>query len=200
MKLANTLGLPTLAICLCAAAAARADGPILEQVKTYAISGKSGIELYASIGQRGPRIGGRVRVIAHTNFKLTWSRKYEPQGGACTLVSARPKLTITYTLPKPAERLPAAVQKRWEIFFDGIRRHELVHGDFIKEMVATIEKTTVGMSVSEDTGCRKIRKAIVKPLSEASLLQRQRSREFDKVEMSNGANIQRLILGLVTER
>jgi predicted secreted Zn-dependent protease len=182
------------------ATAVRAEGQIIEREETYAIAGASGIALYTSIGERGPLIGGKARTIAHTNFRLTWSRDYRPrEDGACTLVSARPKLIITYTLPKPAEKLPAATRRRWDAFIDGIRRHEKVHGDFIKEMVARIEKTTIGVSAPDDPKCQKIRKEIQKPLSEASQEQRQRSRDFDRVEMGKGGNIQQLILDLVVE-
>jgi predicted secreted Zn-dependent protease len=179
---------------------ARADGQFIEKIEPYAIIGTSGVELYASIGERGPVVGDQVRTIAHTNFKLTWSRKYEPRGNTCTLVSARPKLIVTYTLPRPAGKLPAALQKRWDIFIDGVRRHEKVHGDHIREMVARIEQTTIGVTVQNDPKCKKIREEIKTPLSQASLDQRQRSREFDRIEMSDGGNIHRLILQLVNER
>jgi|UPI0004AF56B2 predicted secreted Zn-dependent protease len=181
-----------------AASSAQAGGRTIEQEKPYAITGASGAELYSSIGQNGPAVGssGR-RVIAHTFFTLTWSRNYVPQGGGCTLVSATPKLTITYTLPKPANALAPAVQKRWDVFIDGIRRHEKVHGDHMKAMLKRIEATTIGVSVPNDPGCQKIRKQIQTPLSEASLAQRQESSEFDRVEMGPGGNIQRLVLGLV---
>src|SRR6187399_1253166 len=86
------------------ASPARAEWKAVEKVETYAIAGQTGPELYASIGEAGPLLG-KGRVIAHTNFKLTWTRDYKPQGGACVLRSARPKLIITYTLPKPAAPL-----------------------------------------------------------------------------------------------
>lgn len=178
-------------------AVARADWQAIEKTETYSITGTSGAELYASIGERGPKVGGMVRAIAHTNFKLTWSRKYEPQGDACSLVSARPKLIITYTLPKPAKPLPSATQRNWETFITGVRKHELVHGDIIKRMVKEIEAVSVGLSVPNDPDCRKIRTELTKRLSELSQAQRQRSRDFDKVELSNGGNIHQLILALV---
>jgi predicted secreted Zn-dependent protease len=200
VNFASRLGLSIFATFL-ATATARAEGQIIEREEAYAVAGKTGIALYTSIGERGPVIGGKARTIAHTNFRLTWSRDYRPrEGGACTLASARPKLIITYTLPKPAEKLPAATQKRWDAFIDGIRLHEKAHGDFIKEMVARIEKSTIGVSVPDDPKCQKIRKEIQKPLSEASLEQRRRSRDFDRDEMGKGGNIQRLILDLVVER
>ncbi|PSJ59806.1 DUF922 domain-containing Zn-dependent protease [Pseudaminobacter soli (ex Li et al. 2025)] len=176
---------------------AHADWQAVEKVQTYVVSGKTGIELYRSIGERGPK-AGLVRAIAHTNFTLTWSRKYEPQpDGSCILASAMPNLTITYTLPKPAEKLPATTRDKWDVFAAGVRKHEMVHGDFIKDLVKSIEAVSVGLTVPDDPKCSKIRTELTQKLSELSLAQRQRSRDFDKMEMADGGNIHRLILGLV---
>jgi len=174
-----------------------AEWQAAEKVQPYAISGKTGAELYASIGERGPKVGGLVRAIAHTNFKLTWTRKYEAQGDACVLVSARPKLIITYTLPKPAEQLPATTKQGWETFITGVHKHELVHGDQIKDMVKKIETATVGLSSPGDPNCRKIKTEMTKRLGALSQAQRQQSRDFDRVELSNGGIIHQLILTLV---
>lgn len=178
---------------------AHAEWQAVEKVQTYAITGQTGAELYASIGERGPK-AGIGRAIAYTNFKLTWTRKYEPQGDACVLVVARPKLIITYTLPKPAHQLPAAAQKLWETFIAGVHAHERVHGDMIEDMVRAIEAMSVGLSVSNDPGCRKIRTELTTRLGELSRAQRQKSREFDQLELSEGGNVHRLILQLVNGR
>lgn len=177
--------------------AARAEGLVIEQEAPYAISGTTGAELYASIGEKGPLVGNGVRAIAHTNFKLTWSRDYRRRGNACTLASARPKLIITYTLPKPSGKLPPGVLQSWEMFIEGIRRHEKVHGEHMKAMVARIEQTTIGVTVDNDPKCQKVREAIKEPLSQASLAQRQQSRDFDRVEMGAGGSVRQLVLGLV---
>ncbi|MCV3209402.1 DUF922 domain-containing protein [Mesorhizobium sp. YC-39] len=174
---------------------------LIEKIETYAISGQTGPELYASIGERGPMIGkSKHRVIAHTNFKLTWVRDYQPRGDACVLASARPKLIITYTLPKPSKPLPATVQKSWEIFAAGIAAHEKVHGDAIADMVRQIEAVSVGLTVPGDPGCKKIRTELTNRLSELSQAQRQASREFDRVEFGKAGNMQRLIVGLLMGR
>lgn len=176
-------------------AVADAEWQAVEKVETYAISGQSGPELYASIGERGPQLGN-VRVVAYTDFKLTWTRKYEPQGSACTLVTARPKLIITYRLPKPRQ-LPAAIKAKWQIFIDGVAAHERVHGEFIVDMVRKIEAVSVGLSVPDDPDCKKIRTELTSRLGELSRAQRQKSRDFDRDEMSNGGNVHQLILQLV---
>ncbi|MFB9950968.1 DUF922 domain-containing Zn-dependent protease [Rhizobium puerariae] len=170
----------------------------VEQVQTYSITGDSGVDLYASIGERGPKIGKEVRTIAHANFKLTWTRKYEPQpNGACTLVSARPKLVITYMLPKPASPLQPDLKRKWDIFIDGVRRHEQVHGAAIVDMVKEIEQASVGLSAANDPKCSKVRADLQAKLGEISRAQRKRSSDFDRMEMSEGGNVHRLILNLV---
>ena len=64
----------SLSFLLGAVAAAHAGGPISEKIVTYPISGSSGVDLYVSIGERGPKVGP-TRAIAHTTFDLKWSRK-----------------------------------------------------------------------------------------------------------------------------
>jgi predicted secreted Zn-dependent protease len=187
-----------LAACLAALpAAAHAEWKPVEKDVPYAISGKTGPDLYASIGERGPK-AGIGRAIAFTNFKLTWQRDYQPQpDGACTLVSARPKLIISYNLPRPSEKLPEPIGRNWKTFIEGVRKHELVHGEMIVAMVKEIEAFTVGLSVPDDPSCKRIRTRITERLAEISQQQRQKSRDFDKVELSEGGNVHQLILNLV---
>ncbi|ARO25022.1 MULTISPECIES: DUF922 domain-containing protein [unclassified Rhizobium] len=179
-------------------AAALAEGwQAVEEVRPYAISGTSGAALYESIGEHGPKAGVTGRVIAHTTFKLTWTRKYEPQGNACVITTNKPKLIITYTLPKPSAALPSAVKSSWDGFISGVAAHERVHGETIKDMVREIEAMSVGFTVADDPDCQKIRVELTRRLGEISARQRQRGRDFDKVEMGDGGNIQQLILKLV---
>lgn len=179
------------------AGSAQAEWQAIEKVETYSVSGTTGPELYASIGQKGPQISKNRRTIAHTNFTLLWSRKYKTDDGNCTLVSAKPKLTITYTLPKPAQKLPPETAALWATFYAGIEKHEHIHGDYIKEMVQKIETATVGMSVTNDPKCTKFKTELNKVLSDLFQEQRQRGRDFDRSDMAQGGNIHQLILGLV---
>ena len=169
-----------------------------EQVKPYKVAGTTPIELYESIGARGPLLGGSSRAIAYTTFDLKWRRDYQPQAdGSCRLMSAIPFLTIIYSWPEPAQKLPEPTASRWKTFIEGIKQHEKVHGDMIREMTQRILDTTVGLTVENDPGCQKIRQEMQKPLAAASEEQRARSREFDRLEMSNGGNVHQLVLSLV---
>jgi len=174
-----------------------AEWKAVEREVPYKIQGTTGPELYASIGERGPEVGGLTRTIAHTTFKLTWTRDYQPRNGGCVLASARPKLTITYTLPKPASRLSGNVRSNWNLFITGVREHEKVHGQMIKDMVREIERISVGLTVENDPSCKKIRQELTSRLAAISQEQRRKSRDFDRVELGDGGNIQQLILRLV---
>lgn len=182
-----------------AASAAAQEWQAVERVEPYSVAGSTGLEIYQSIGARGPKLGV-ARVIAHTGFKLTWTRKYERQGNACTITVNRPKLIITYTLPKLKTKLSEPLKSRWDTFIAGVTAHEKVHGDFIRDMVKEIEAASVGMTVENDPNCQKIRPQLQAKLGELSQAQRTRSRDFDQVELNDGGNVHQLILQLVDPR
>lgn len=172
-----------------------ADWQAVEQIKTYAITGRTGIDLYRSIGEKGPQAG--VQAIAHTSFKLTWTRKYEVQGTACAITVAKPKLIITYTMPKPANPLPPDVAQNWARFIAGVEKHERVHGGFTKELVQQIQDFSLGLRVENDPDCKRIREVLTKRLGELSKAERAKNAEFDRIELSDGGAVHQLILAFV---
>lgn len=184
-------------LALLAPLAAHADWKPTEQIEPYLISGTTGPDLYASIGEKGPKAGSG-RTIAFTTFKLTWRRDYRPQpDGACTLVSAVPRLVITHVLPKPSAKLTGAVAANWKTFIDGVKAHERVHGEMIVDMVREIEAFSIGLSVADDPKCSRIRTALTERLAQISLAQRERSRDFDRVELTEGGAVHQLVLNFV---
>ena len=178
------------------ASPARADWKPIEKIETYAVSGQTAQQLYLSIGEKGPVVGaagsGR-RVIAHTFFKLTWQRDYQPQGAASVLKTPRPKLIITYTLPKPAGKLAPALQARWDTFAAGLIAHEKVHGAGIVDMVDKIVAFSTGLTADNDPGCKKVRAELTAYLDQLSRAQRQGSRDFDTKEFGQDGNMLKLI-------
>jgi predicted secreted Zn-dependent protease len=173
------------------------DVQAIEKIQYYPISGTSAPELYASIGERGPKAGNGSRAIAHTNFRLTWRRDYQRRGEACVLASAVPKLVITYTLPKPKASLPEPVRSHWQTFVAGVEAHERIHGEMIRDLVSEIEKATIGLAVENDPQCRKIRELMTVRLKAISDAHQARNRDFDKIELSDGGKVHQLILAFV---
>lgn len=173
--------------------AAAQEWQATEKVEHYKVNGSVPMELYQSIGERGPKLS-LGRVIAHTTFKLTWQRDYQQQGQACVLATAKPRLIITYTLPKPAQKLAPEVAAKWEAFYDGIVEHEKLHGQFMKDLTQAIQDVSIGLRDENDPGCKKVRAALqaqLKPISDAHVA---RHSEYDQVEMSPGGAVHRLIL------
>jgi predicted secreted Zn-dependent protease len=168
----------------------------IEKVDHYKVSGTSPMALYQSVGERGPKLS-LGRVIAHTTFKLTWQRDYQQQGSACVLASAKPKLIITYTLPKPTQKLPPEVAAKWEAFYNGIAEHEKLHGQFMQDLTQQIQDVSIGLRDENDPGCKKVRAALqaqLKPISDAHVA---RHSEYDQVEMSPGGAVHQLILAFL---
>jgi predicted secreted Zn-dependent protease len=176
--------------------ASSAEVQAAEKLVPYAVSGSSGIELYRSIGERGPK-SRNGRAIALTDYRLTWTRKYVPEGGDCRLTTAVPHLTLITHLPKPSGKLPARTEALWRTFIAGITAHERVHGEIIKETVDAIRSATEGLSVPGDPSCRKIRTEVTKRVAALAAAMRKKNRDFDQVEMGKGGNVQQLILALV---
>jgi predicted secreted Zn-dependent protease len=191
-----SLGLVAAICAVLGVHAAKADVVATEVVETYAISGRTGADLYAAIGERGPELGAN-RVIAHTRFKLTWRRDYQTRGSDCVLATAVPKLTIITTLPKPTAKLEGPVRAGWERFIAGVRKHEAVHAAYVKDLVRDIEAATVGLVQPNDPGCKAIRTEMNRRLGAISDARRLRDRAFDSVELTEGGAVHNLILALV---
>lgn len=194
-----TFRLKTLALAFLATttAAAQAGWQPVERVEHYTVRGSTGIELYRSIGENGPQVGVG-RAIAYTDFELLWSRDYRPQpDGSCMLASARPSLVVTYRLPKAAGEMPATTRRLWESFIEGVTKHEKIHGEIIVDMVKKIGAISLGLSAPNDPKCSKVRTELKRHLRALSQEQRQKSRDFDRIEMSDSGNVHRLVLALV---
>ena len=176
--------------------AVHASEAVTVREKHFAISGSTGADLYASIGRNGPH-----NAIAHTSYTLTWSRRrLVPEGGGCRLAAARPIVTITYTYPKPGGKLPAATRKLWDAFIAGVRKHEEEHGRMIREMLADLRASIADITIADDPACRKAKLEMTRRVKDATLAQKQRSRAFDRIELSDGGTVHRLVMALVNGR
>lgn len=185
-----------VAACL-AAVPVRAGWEAAERIETYKVEGATGLELYRSIGERGPK-AGPTRAIAYTTFDLKWSRDYRQEpGGGCRLAAVKPWLTIIYRWPEAPPGLEPQTAARWARFIEGIRAHERVHGEIIIDMVKEIETFSTGLSADNDPGCKKVRAKLQQRLGELSNAQREKSRDFDRAELSQGGNVHGLVLDLV---
>ena len=188
----------TIAVLALATPSRAADWQATESTAHYTISGATPLNLYQSIGDKGPKTSTGTRAIALTNWDLKWRRDYQRRGKGCTLASALPFLSITYALPRPGTKLGGQTEQRWNTFYAGIKAHELQHGAMLKTMTQNIINQTVGLTTQTDDGnCTRLRADVLKNVKAAFDAYTRQSREFDRVEMSKGGNVHQLVLALV---
>jgi len=180
----------------CATPAGAQDLPPIAE-NTYPVAGMTGLDIYTSISRNGPNAGGHV---AQTKFKLTWKRLFDERGGDCFLVHAKPQLSITQTFPKPTGRLSPDMQRRWQKFMAAARRHEQTHARMIADMVRSTEASLAGMVERNDRTCAKVKKSVSLKIDQGYQAHRERSRAFDKRELSFGGPMFVVLEDLVNER
>lgn len=192
-----------LAFALVAASPLAAEEPggwkPTEKIERYAISGQSELDLYKSIGDKGPMVrGGKVRAIAYTDFKLTWTRRYENDAsGGCRIAENTPNITIIYRFPKPAGKLSPSVKANWNTFEAGIETHERQHGQFIMQMVRRMVAETSTLSAANDPSCKKVRTELTRRMGAAFKEKSGKDAAFDKAEMGDGGTVRRLVMTFV---
>lgn len=167
------------------------------KVKTYEITGTTGLELYHSIGRNGPNNSASQGAIAQTVPQLKWNRLFDERKGDCHLVSLKPSLSITMILPEPKNDLPAGLKADWQLFIDGVRKHEDVHVEMIHRMVAETKESAAGAWVANDRSCAKVKAEVSRRIDEAMANHRARSRAYDREDLGPSGNVQRLVLDLV---
>jgi len=177
-------------------AAAERDG-IVVKVERYDISGETPRELFLSMVKRGPKDGFRSRAIAQTQYHTDWSTTLSYANGACQVVRAEPRATITYIYPQP----PAAMRntRRWNRFMAGIMRHERQHGRYVHEMLAEARKSILGLNAAGDEDCNRTRAEMKRRVGRIHDLYEVKQRAFDVREHKDGANIDRLIKAFVND-
>ena len=174
------------------------SGP--SKVATYPVSGRTGFELYRSVGDNGPVITGDRRTIAHTTFKLTWRRDYQERAdGSCVIASNIPRLIIHLHAAQAPRRTAAGGWRRaGKRFHDGLAAHERVlwpahHRDGFRRSRMSASGSPpplIRAATRPAPSCRPISSGF-------RTKQRARGRDFDRVEMGDGGAVQNLVLGLV---
>lgn len=178
------------------ATGADAGVKVATRTKSYDISGSTGAALLDDMDRRGPKQGFLTRAIAQTGYSLSWTIEWAETREACRVSSVDGVLDMTYTYPA-AKNLSPALQRRWNRFLSGVRRHERVHGDIARQMAKAIEKSVAKVSVRDDRGCRKARAQTKRIMAEITDDYEARQRRYDLREHRDGGAVERLIDQLI---
>jgi predicted secreted Zn-dependent protease len=191
--------LASVIACLAGSVAAAERDGITAKVTYYAISGETPRDMFLSMVKRGPKGGFGSRAIAQTQYHTDWSTTLSYANGACRVVRAEPRTTITYIYPRRPDGMSKSVGKKWDRFMTGIMRHERQHGRYVREMLAEAKKSILGLKIHGDENCKQTRAEMKRRVSRIHDLYEAKQRAFDVREHRDDANIDRLIKAFVNE-
>jgi predicted secreted Zn-dependent protease len=179
---------------LCLAGPADASVKVKTNTTSYRISGKSGNALLDAMDRKGPKHGFLTRAIAQTGYTVNWEVDWrEREDGSCLIANAAAVLTITYNYPEVTSPLSGDLQRRWQRFMAGVRKHEETHGRLAREMVTVAEKGLTHLSIKGDRGCRKTQAEMKRRIAAVYDKYEARQVQFDEVEHAEGGNVERLV-------
>ena len=173
---------------------------IKERTQYYSITGKTGKQLFRSIGRRGPRRGHAI-ATTKTSVKIRNIRT-KKRGRSCVVTRADVIVTLTYTLPRwrGSTRASRRVRKRWNAFAARVNRHEKKHGQISKNYAKKLYREIRRMKGRVSRNCRdfgkRAERRIVKLQSQA---ERQHAL-FDRREDRSSARVRRLQVALISAR
>lgn len=180
-----------------AAGAASAGVRVSESHGSYAIAGRSGIALLDAMDRRGPKHGFLTRAIAQTHYSIAWRIEWGEKARACRIRRLDGELAITYTYPRVSGPLPAGLRRKWATFFAGVKKHEEMHARLARQMATAAEKSVARLTVANDPGCRKARRAAKRRMDAVYADYEARQVAFDTREHRAGGAVEKLIEALI---
>lgn len=177
-------------------------GPLVkEAVEYYSISGRTGAELLREMNRHGPRHGFLRRAIAQTRYAPDIRGNLVKQDGVCRMKGGRFVLNITYVYPRPSEKLPSDVARRWKAFQADNVRHEKMHGRIAREMAVRLDRVLRTFSYRDrNSHCNmamlKLERAVDKVVREYN----RKQRVFDAKEHRQGGAVEKSIVALLGKR
>ena len=67
-------------------------------------------------------------------------------------------------------------------------------------MLAELRASIADITIADDATCQKAKREMTRRVKDATRAQKERSRAFDRVELSDGGTVHQLVMALVNER
>ncbi|SMH43038.1 DUF922 domain-containing protein [Mesorhizobium australicum] len=189
------LGMMVGAALMASTLAVRAD--VTVKTKYYDIKGKTGLELFYDMNRKGPRHGFLTKAIAQTQFKTSLKGDFVHSNGVCRTKGAGMTMQITYVYPRPVDKLPSALARRWKKFQATNVTHEEMHGRLAKKMVGDVNRTLRGFRMADGQSCRKANAKLMKELDRIVIAYNKSQVDFDKREHRDGGPVEKSVLALI---
>jgi len=179
---------------------ASAGVQVVARTETYAVAGETGAALVEAMDRQGPRHGFMTRAIAQTRYTVDWQIQVGQSDKGCRVVGATGTLNLTYTFPRVATPMKAALGARWKRFLAGVRKHEQTHGRIARDMVVAASKAAQGVTLATDPSCAGARREAKRRIDAVYARYEAMQVAFDAREHREGGPVERLVAALMRER
>ena len=180
--------------------AADAKVIVKERTKYYQVSGKTGRQVHAKFGRRGPKWMQRLHGIAGTHRVFDFKKfSVKKKGNKCVLSDVDIHLTLTYYYPRWTNKKRASknLQNSWNKFSRELVRHEKTHGKYFKDTVRSFEKELLRTTGKISNGCRSMLRAAKRKLERAYRWGEARHKAFDRREQLPNSKVRRLEIAFI---
>lgn len=165
--------------------------------QNYEISGATGAALMSAMDHKGPKHGFLTRAIAQTRYSVSWDVETAETANDCRLKRATPTLHLNYMYPRVSSRMSADLNRRWQRFMAGVRKHEEQHGAIARKMVQVAERSIGGLRIANDRGCRKVNAEMKRRVNAVYADYERRQEAFDAKEHRPNGNVEGLVGALI---
>ncbi|MEM7068358.1 MAG: DUF922 domain-containing protein [Pseudomonadota bacterium] len=170
--------------------AANARVILSESTTFYTVRGRTGREIFKSMIDNGPQLGGRKgHALATTEYKYDVKNiEVAIRNGRCIPRKLDVMIHVTYTYPKwiPTSSAKRTTREAWKDFSRSVRWHEEQHVkiamDYAKDYEAALKKTR--LRTSQD--CSKATFSSVWRATRAALKHNRRQKQFDRRDLRPG--------------
>ena len=169
---------------------------IVEKIEYYSISGKTAAELATSMSNNGPYSRQhRQRAWATARRDMSYQLTRQKFKKNCRVKSARVKMTIIYTMPKPRKikRVPRRVRQKWAKMYSLLNRHERTHGLYYKQLAKKIHRSLSTMKPASN--CRSLNKKAKQLVDIFIKRDTAKNNRFDEKDTRNYRRMERIYRG-----
>lgn len=159
-----------------------------ERSVPYAVSGRTGMEIYRQIARKGPLLAGqRDHKVATTT--LTFDiRDVKPavKGSRCAILGVTVHVDVVFRVPKWSGKGSPAVRRAWSDFEAHLWRHERRHRDIALDYARRMERDIRRLSGNARAGCAGMAEQAQRLASASSAWHDRKQQAFDASWFGDG--------------
>ena len=177
------------------ATTANARVVVKETTKFYNVTGRTGKQVHAKFGRRGPWRLRRKHAIAATVREFDFKNiKFKVRGKKCVVDNIDVHLKLTYYYPKWINkgRSTKKTQQAWGRFSKELIRHEKTHGKYFKQTVKEFDKELRRVTGKISNKCGGMGKKVRVRLDKIYKRGEAKHLAFDRREKRKSAKIRKL--------